>query len=216
MWRKGGDNTSWWRMEIYKTDIEQSAGSNSNQLSNRHLIVRDNGLNRKMTCTEINYRFIYIITAAALIRIIPQIPSPRSESISPFTSKDDSLRSYTLASSFIKDQAAKIMEPMKLEGKWGNHYEDSFHLGTVEKGRWETRENGDKFIITADNFMDIYVRSCYDDLYRIEVAGCENMWVWSSTSVCFDYQHSWNRQVRIWASVSQVHHATGKTCSHIL
>ena len=49
-------------------------GQYSNQMSNRHLIVRDNGLNRKMTCTEINYRFIYIIPAAALIRIIPQIP----------------------------------------------------------------------------------------------------------------------------------------------
>jgi hypothetical protein len=93
--------------------------------------------------------------------------SPRSRSISPFTSEDDSLRPYTIASSFITNQVAKIMQPMIREDKWRNNYQDSCHLGMVEKGRWETRENGDKFIITADGMTDIYVRSCYNDLYRI-------------------------------------------------
>ena len=54
-----------------------------------------------------------------------------------------------------------------MQGRWEDLFEDSCHLGMVEKSRWDTRDNGDKFIITAEGVTDLYVRRCYDDLYRI-------------------------------------------------
>ena len=59
------------------------------------------------------------------------------------------------------------MEPMKIQGRWEDLYEDSCHLEMMEKSRWDTRDNGDKFITTAEGVTDIYVRPCYEDLYRI-------------------------------------------------
>lgn len=42
-----------------------------------------------------------------------------------------------------------------MPGRWEDLNEDSWHLEMVEKIRWDTLENGDKFITTAEGVTDI-------------------------------------------------------------